>query len=205
MPGSAYRADRRAARSRLLGPLIAVVAFAATAVLAVALSRPLDDVLSRPRLHPALLANACTTADIHTWLGMSASPHPVLGDRSTYYTLEFTNVSRRTCVLDGYPGVAAYTGRHQIGSAATLDTAIRPSAVTLAPGATAHATLTATGGPGTATCREVTAPELRIYLPHILTADLVPWRGPACSRQGARFLSVAPVEARPGIPGAPQY
>ena len=76
---------------------------------------------------------------------------PPLG---TYYTLEFTNVSDRTCSLYGYPEVSAYrdsadTGR-QIGGAAIRNTSVRPQPVMLAPGATAHAVLrvTVTASPG---------------------------------------------------------
>jgi hypothetical protein len=123
------------------------------------------------------------------------------------YTLEFTNVSREACSLYGYPDVSAYTGERQVGNPATLDTSVRPSVVTLAPGATAHAVLryTRTAGLDAAACEQVTVPELRVYPPRAGGAVLVPLSIPACSRKGPNFLSVEPVQPRAGIPGFSGY
>jgi Protein of unknown function (DUF4232) len=210
MTRSAPSAAGAARSARYAGPLIAVAAFAGTAVLAVALTQSQHAVLSLPDrvVRNVAAVGRCTTTELDSWVGMAADSRPsgvapAKVGYPAYYTLEFTNVSRRTCFLSGYPGVWAYMGAQQIGSPATLDTSIRPVVVTLAPGATAHATLryTGTGGFQAAACRQVTASELRIDPPNLHDPVLIPWLGSACSRQGPRFLSVQPVEARPGIPG----
>ncbi len=185
--------------SRPAWQVIAVAAFAGTAALAVVLTRP----------QPSPVA-ACRTTGLDAWLGIAAGPGAVPRARASgsirsyaYYTLEFTNVSGQTCSLYGYPDVWAYTGERQIGSPATLDTSIRPSVVTLAPGATAHAVLryTRTAGFDEAACQQVTVPDLRVYPPRASGAVLVPLTIPACSRKGPGFLSVEPVQPRAGIPG----
>jgi hypothetical protein len=60
-----------------------------------------------------------------------------------FYPLDFTNTSGSTCTMYGYPGVAfvASPGGSQIGAPAGRRTGAAPAVVTVAPGATAHATL----------------------------------------------------------------
>jgi hypothetical protein len=187
--------------------VIAVAAFVATAVLAVTLTRPQLAALTG-------VAAACQAPGLEARLGVASDPGVVTrvstaGSARTdvYFTLEFTNISRQTCSLFGYPDVWAYSGGHQIGSPATADTSIRPRTVTLAPGATAHAVLryTVTASFDAAACRQVTVPELRVYPPRAGGAVLVPMTIPACSRKGPDFLSVQAVQPRAGIPGHPRY
>jgi hypothetical protein len=190
--------------------VVAIAAFAATATLSVVLTRPQPTSLAE-------VVAACRVAGLDAWLGVPAdsaagpgavpairADEPVHGNVS--YTLEFTNVSSQTCSLYGYPDVWAFTGERQIGSPATLDTSVRPSVVTLAPGATAHAVLryTRTGTLDSAACQQVTVPGLRVYPPRAGGAALVPLAIPACSRRGPNFLSVEPVQPRAGIPGLPR-
>jgi len=170
---------------------VAVVAFGGTAALAVVLTRaPGQAELTAENL-------ACTASALVTHV--DAAPDQGAVPPSTYL-LEFTNVSGRTCVLDGYPAVEVYAGGHQVGSPASLDTSVRPSTVTLAPGGTAHAALryTGTGQFGQAACGQVTASRLRVRAPNQAGDRFVPWHVPACSRRGAHFLSVAPIQPRPG-------
>jgi hypothetical protein len=196
--------------------VIAVVAFAGTAALAVTLTR----VPAHPN-HASLSSNLtlspCAASGLDAWVGLGTTGsasipgngHHVEAD-TTYYTLEFTNVSARSCSLYGYPEVAAYAGSEitgtQIGSPATQDTTIRPQPVTLAPGATAHSVLRVTGTDQfqPTACVRVTAPELRVMLPHQGLrgrSALVPIALPACSKKGPKFLSVQAIQPRPGIPG----
>jgi len=60
-----------------------------------------------------------------------------------FYPLDFTNTSGSACTMYGYPGVAfvASPGGSQIGAPAGRRTGAAPAVVTVAPGATAHATL----------------------------------------------------------------
>jgi len=193
--------------------VIAVVAFAGTAALAVTLSR----VPARPD-HASLSSNViqvpCATSGLEAWLGLAETPGSTsvtgTGDRlqpgGTYYTLEFTNVSARTCSLYGYPEVSAYADeRTQIGSAAAHDTSVRPQPVTLAPGQTAHSVLrvTSTETFEPTSCAQVTAPELRVMLPDQDRPAFVPIHLSACSKKGPRFLSVQAIQPRFGVPGFP--
>jgi len=199
--------------------VIAVAAFAGTAALAVTLTR----VPVRPA-HAALSSNLtlspCAASGLDASLGLGAAGSATIpgnGHRlqadSTYYALEFTNVSARACSLYGYPEVSAYAGSQmagtQIGSPATQDATIRPQRVMLAPGATAHSVLRVTGighfQP--AACARVTARELRVVLPDQGLRGspgrpaLVPIALPACSKKGPKFLSVQAIQPRPGVPG----
>jgi len=205
--------------SHITWRVIAVLAFAGTAALAVALTR----VPARPAhaaLSSSLTLSPCSTSVLDAWVGLGMTEsasipdngHHLQGD-TTYYTLEFTNVSARTCSLYGYPEVSAYVGSGvtgaQIGSPATHDTVIRPRPVMLAPGATAHSVLrvTGTGQFQSAACARVTAPELRVTLPDQglqgsrVRSAFVPITLPACSKPGPEFLSVQAIQPRPGIPG----
>ena len=196
--------------------VIAVVAFAGTAALAVTLSR----VPARPdraSLSSNLTQSPCATSGLEAWLGLASTTGSTsvtgTGDRlepgGTYYTLEFTNISARTCSLYGYPEVSAYAGDQaggtQIGSAAAHDTSVRPQPVMLAPGQTAHSVLrvTSTQTFQSTVCAQVTASELRVMLPDRVRAAFVPIHLPACSKKGPQFLSVQAIQPRAGIPGIP--
>jgi hypothetical protein len=203
--------------------MAAVAAFVGTAVLAIALTRV--PVRQNAALSSDLSARVCATSGLEAWLGLGTAASGGAGRaggagvrlaNSTYYTLEFTNVSDRTCSLDGYPEVSAYrdglvsggqfaggqlAGR-QIGSAAIRDTSVRPKPVMLAPGATAHAVLrvvvTVTSRP--AGCAPVTAEELRVTLPRQGRPSIVPAHIPVCAKSHVS-LSVQAIQARPGVPG----
>jgi len=193
--------------------MAAIAAFAGTAALAIILTRA----PARPdaALSSDVTGHACPTSELEAWLGLGAAGAGATGDTGiqaaggTYYTLEFTNVSRRSCSLYGYPEVSAYAdGRavgardSQIGMAAIRDTSVRPQPVMLAPGATAHAVLRVmvVSAPP-AGCAQVTSGELRVTLPHQGLSAFVPAHIPVCSRKGRASLSVQAIQARPGVPG----
>jgi hypothetical protein len=216
MPRSARRAGRYRSRRGASGDgtgrgtawrLVAVAAFAATAALAVVLAKA-PGPLSLERGTPesaALSADtiACTTAGLDARIGAGPERGSAAASgftpRVEYFTLEFTNVSHRTCVLEGYPHVDVYVGSRQVGSPATLDTAVRPRTVTLVPGATAQATLryTGTGTFGRA-CHRIIPSWLRVAPPGQRAGALFPWRNPACAHNGPDFLSVQAVQPRFG-------
>lgn len=185
--------------------LAAVVAFAGTAALAVALThgpaRP-----AKATLSSNLTSGPCAASGLRAWLGLAGNG----ASSGTMVTLEFTNVSERTCSLYGYPQVSAYAGSpasgSQIGSAAVRDTSVRPRPVTLTPGATAHSVLRLAGPRSfqPTACGQVTAPELRVIVPVVgqgTRPAFVPIRVAACSKKGPAFLSVQAIQPRPGIPG----
>ena len=195
--------------------MVAVAAFVGTAVLAIGLTRapaPSDASLSY-----GLPGRACPTSGLEAWLGVgaasaasaaapgSASPAGAYPGHETYYTLEFTNVSNRTCSLFGYPEVSAYrdspVAGGRIGGTAIRDTSVRPKPVMLKPGATAHAVLRVAGDIMLAGCTQVTAEELRITLPRQDRPSFVATHIPVCSERGHATLSVQAIQSRPGIPG----
>ena len=201
--------------------MAAVAAFFGTAALAIALSRaPADNGIS---LSSELSGQVCSPSGLEAWLGLggagaaspgaaspgAASPPGAYSPGKTFYTLEFTNVSDRTCSLYGYPEVSAYRDNPvagglaggPIGGSAIRDTSVRPKPVMLQPGATAHAVLRVTSTTQPAGCAEVTAGELRIMLPRQAQPSFVPAHIPVCSHRGHVSLSVQAIQARPGVPG----
>ena len=128
------------AAARLGWRVAAVVAFGATAALAVTLTRgaPMHAALTSARSHDA--APRCAASGLRVSLG--AVPAAATGVRQglTSYALDFTNVSDVKCELRGYPAVAAYLGSGvQVGNAAAADTTATAHRVVLAPGETARA------------------------------------------------------------------
>jgi hypothetical protein len=114
-------------------------------------------------------APRCATDGLVIWLDTQASR----AAGSTYYKLELTNLSGHACTLLGYPGVSAVDlNGHQLGSAASRNSAHPARLVTLASGATAVAVLQivdAHNFPG-ATCRPATAAGPRVYPPGQIVA-----------------------------------
>ena len=213
----------------------AVAAFAGTAALAVTLTRA-------PARPQAALSSkvTCSSSGLQAWLGLGSGSSGIGtttggtttggavsgGAQGTYYTLEFTNVSHRTCRLYGYPEVSAYAASEmagaqgggaqetdvqgaagQIGGVAIPDTAVRPQPVTLQPGQTAHAVLrvASTGSTKPSACAQVMAQEIRVIPPgqgmSRAGAAVFDVRVPVCAARGHPSLSVQPVLARPGTPG----
>jgi hypothetical protein len=137
-------------------------------------------------------AAACTTPGLVVWLDTQGNGTA----GSIFYTLEFTNLSARTCTLKGYPGVSAVNlAGHTLGSAAGRDHATTPHLITLVPGATATAVLriVEAGNFPTAACHQVTAAGLRVYPPNLTTSKVVPFPFSACSSTGPVYLSVRAV------------
>jgi hypothetical protein len=143
----------------------------------------------------------CAASALQVWIGLPGSG----AAGHTYYPLEFTNVSRRTCDLYGYPGVSAIRAGHQMGNAASRNPAVPLRTVRLQPGVTASTVLALTDlgvlSPGA--CHPVTAGELRVYPPDQYQADYIAFSFPACSKAGPSYLSIEPIRPGVGIPGHP--
>jgi hypothetical protein len=125
--------------------------------------------------------STCATTDLKVTL-VTSSGGAAAG--STFYPLNFTNVSTSSCVLDGYPGASFVTpSGGPIGDPADRNTGVIPVPVTLAPGATAHATLQVVDAQNysAATCDPVTAHWLRIYPPSQTTAVEVSFTTLVCA------------------------
>jgi hypothetical protein len=146
----------------------------------------------------------CTPAGLRVRLDTTAASVAA----GTYYVpLEFTNTTSAACALTGYPAVALTSGvsGNQIGTEAALDRSVPASAVTLAPGATAHAWLgiASTAGYPARTCKPVTAAGLRVVVPGSETASYLADRVPACKHAvpGSGILVVRPVQPGPARRG----
>lgn len=143
----------------------------------------------------AASAPRCTTARLEVWLGLGLGGGTA---GSTFYPLEFSNVSHSACTLNGFPGVSAVgSGGGQIGSAAGRNNQ-HHGTVTLAPGATAHAILRVLDA-GAVCSSPVTATSLKVFPPGATRSEPIPFSFAACSHKGV--LVVGPVRAGVGIPG----
>jgi len=192
------------AAARLGWRVAAVVAFGATAALAVTLTRgaPMHAALISARNHDA--APRCAASGLRISLGAVPAAATGLHRGPTSYVLDFTNVSDAKCDLLGYPAVAAYLAGGQVGNAAAPDTTATAHRVVLAPGETARAAVIASAA-GSASaaaggCRPVIATGLRVTPPGESAARFIRHSLLACSAAGPRapvFLRVRAVQPYP--------
>lgn len=186
---------------RLGWRVAAIAAFAATAALAVSLSQggstpaALTSAKHVTKQRAAAGAPRCAASRLRISVGTAASTG-ASALRVTGYRLEFTNVSGVTCTLSGYPEVAAYRGDGaQIGNEAGRDTSVAARHIVLAPGASAHAAITASVSRGP--CHPVVAAGLRVAPPGQKAASYIRHTLRACSAAGPRapvFLRVRAVQ-----------
>lgn len=146
----------------------------------------------------------CATSGLQAWLGVGAGGAAA---GSVSYPLELTNVSGRTCYVYGYPGVSASHAGHQAGSSARRVTSPNAPerAVTLRPGATAHAVVTIAdvGAYPSSQCHPVTADGIKVIPPDEYSAITIPFSIRACSAKGPAYLHVQYLQPGTGIPGYP--
>jgi hypothetical protein len=152
-----------------------------------------------PAVGSAVAASAprCATSSLVIWLDTQGSG----AAGSSYYNLEFTNLSAHACTLLGYPGVSGIdlAGR-QLGSAAGRNPEHSATAVTIGARATAHSVLRIVDASNypSSTCSQTTAAGLRVYPPGQTASKAVPYPFLACSRSGPGYLSVEAVQAGQG-------
>jgi hypothetical protein len=174
-----------AARRILAG---AAVACAAALAPAAALASPAAHAVAARTATPS-----CATSGLDVWLDTQGKA----AQGTTYYNLEFTNLSGISCSLFGYPGVSAVTLTGTSLGSASFPSGGTPHTVTLANGATAHAVL---GITGTASfpppqCHPVTAAGLRVHPPGQTKSKVVPFPFAACSKSGPIYLTTRPVQS----------
>jgi len=165
----------------------AAVACAAALAPAAALASPGPQAGAAPAATPP-----CATSGLDVWLNTQGSG----ASGRTFYYLEFTNLSGRSCHLFGYPGLSGVTlNGTQIGSAASRYGITPHTTVTLANGATTHALVGVVnaGVIPAPQCHPVTASGLRVYPPNQTQSRVVPYPFPACSRTGPVYLFIGPV------------
>ena len=167
-------------------------------------SKPVTVPSSAPASGGGAVPAACRSGS----LAMTIDPSQANGAAgSTYYPLNFTNRSTKTCEMYGYPGVSFVTAGSgsgkQIGAAAQRSTAFAKLAVRLGPGSSAHAWLKVTVAanyPASA-CDPVTADWLKVYPPEETDAGYVSQRFSACGSASAPLLTILPVRAGKGAVG----
>lgn len=197
------------ARGSLVWHVAMAMAFGATAVLAVTLSRatPVNAALTSAgtgATHAVSPAQAAGTARCAAaGLRLSLGPGARLTTVTTRYQLEFTNVSGVPCAVAGYPRVAAYRGDGvQVGPAAD-DTSVVVRLVLLARGQTAHAVLDASVP--APRCRPVRVSGLRVVTPGETTVRYVRRPLTTCVARGAargqNYLLVSAIQPGAGSGG----
>jgi hypothetical protein len=140
------------------------------------------------------------TADLRVWLGIGAGEAAA---GSTYYPLEFTNISGHTVTIRGFPGVSATNSSGQLGSPAGWEHTAPPATVTLANGATAHTTLQIADVANFGGVKSATATALKIYPPNQRAATLITYTFRALAVKGPVYMEViGPIGPGAGIPGS---
>jgi hypothetical protein len=147
----------------------------------------------------------CTTGDLDVWLNTSGNG----AAGSTYFNLEFTNLSAHACTVSGYPGVSAVGfSNQQLGIAASHNPQQPVSVVTLSSGSTKAGTqgfqtgntatvvlaITEAGNYSPSACHAVVAEGLRVYPPDQTASKMVPYPFVACSKRGPLILHVEAIQ-----------
>jgi hypothetical protein len=136
----------------------------------------------------------CHSGQTLIWIGLGLGG----GTAGTiFYPLEFTNISKHTCTLFGFPSITALnrSGR-QVGRSSRRLTS-RHRVITLRPGSTAHSSLGIIEA-GNLCSKPVNASTLRIRAPHQARTTRLPFPTQQC--RGKRVLVAGPVRAGVGIP-----
>lgn len=162
------------------GPTTSVTAAAAAATTKAAAASTLTTAAGATT---TLQQDGCVVGELRVTLGQAQG-----AAGSTELPLVFTNVSGRTCVLDGFPGVSYVQGGAdgaQVGAAATRSGA-SAGAVTLAPDSTATAMVRAVEVQNypADTCAPTPVAGLRVYPPNDTGSIYVPYATTGCSKTG---------------------
>ncbi len=188
------------------GSKASTAATAATTGASAASSAPQPTAATTPATPPSSpSAPACSPADLSAAVNSSRGGAAA---GSTYYPLNFTNTSKSSCYLYGYPGVSFVTSPSgsQIGEPASRNPAVAPSTVILSPGGTAHVTIQVVDALNysKSDCKPVTAHWLKVYPPGQFTALYVKFSSLTCSAQlPAKLGSPLTVDAVKGGQGQP--
>ncbi|HVA52610.1 MAG TPA: DUF4232 domain-containing protein [Acidimicrobiales bacterium] len=153
----------------------------------------------------AAATRACATSDLVIWLNTVGNG----AAGSSYYDLNFTNLSPHACTLVGYPGVSGVSlTNRQVGGSAARNNTIAPAVITLTSALSARGLLSAAmqntatvilqitevGNFPSATCREVSAAGLRVYPPGQSRSKIVAFPFAACAKVGPRYLHVEAIQ-----------
>lgn len=176
---SSTKCSRRSRRRLAMATAAGLAASAATSLLiSTAASASASSASGTP---------ACTSSSLRVTKGASQ------GTAGSVYTdIVYTNISRHTCHLYGYPGESLLTASgRQIGAAATHPVNVFLRLVTLTPGARARTTLRVVdaGNYPPSTCRPVPSAWLRVYPPNTTRPTLLRYRSTGCANPAVKLLS----------------
>jgi hypothetical protein len=147
----------------------------------------------------------CTTGDLVVWLDTMGNG----AAGSSYFNLEFTNVSAHSCAVSGYPGVSAVNvAGTQIGSAAGHNAEHPATLITLTSAAaggglggfSSHNTatvilqITVAGNYSKSTCGPVVSAGLRVYPPDQTASKIIPYPFATCAKHGPLILHVESIQ-----------
>lgn len=138
-------------------------AAAATAALALGIGSAVWATSSASASAAPAAIPGCTTGNLAVWVNAD-SENGAAG--TTFFNLDFTNISGHTCHLFGYPGVSATNANgKQLGSPARRDNGVPAKFVNIPPGGTAHSTLGYVDVVVDPTCHPATASFLKVFPP----------------------------------------
>src|ERR1700722_14051756 len=169
-----------------------VVAIAAAAVAGLAISTAAYAATSSgTAATSAASIPRCTASDLGVWLAVDQG-NGTAG--TSYYPLEFTNLSHHTCYLYGYPGVSARDRNgHQLGSPADWGSLRGARIVNLRPGATAHTLLgnhDVLSNPEPASHKDKSVVGPGVNPPGQRSAPHAAFSFPVCSHRGLIYMSI---------------
>jgi hypothetical protein len=133
----------------------------------------------------------CATTDLKLAVGQFNGAAGTI-----FYPLDFTNTSSSACTMYGYPGVAFVSapGGSQIGAPAKRRSPPVPAVVTLAPGATAHATLAVSDVLiGNNCVHKVQVKWVQVYPPDQFSALFAGLNRPGCADKSLVTMGVTTV------------
>jgi hypothetical protein len=146
---------------------------------------------------PVTSAVSCSTSSLNVKQGLAQG---YAG--GVYEVIDFTNTSNSPCSLLGYPGVSLVTGppHTQIGLAAKRSTTSgQVKLITLAPGATANATLQIVDALNfpSSTCGPAKAAALKVYPPNQTAPVYLANTSETCTKS-VQTMNIGPVQAGSG-------
>jgi hypothetical protein len=178
--------------------ILRALALACTAILLPSAALAAPAMTAGPALASAPAApHRCSTASLEVWLGLGPGG-AALG--STFYPLEYSNITHHACRLSGSQSVSALSASgKRIGRAAAGP---KGHVITLQPGGTAHAILQVGDAGIRHGCRLVTARGLRVFPPgRRRPAEIFGFSFQACRNRGISVLGLGPVRRGTGVPG----
>lgn len=189
---------------RAIAVVTAIVAVGIALTWTLAATSSASSAASPAGAKPTAAASAprCAASDLGVWV---ATNQTNVAAGTQLMPIEFTNLSRHTCTLEGFPGVSAIGANgKQLGSPAVWVHAVKATLVKLVPSATGYAML-AYSDVVTSNCPSASkraAAELRVYAPGETNPDYAFWSLETCTAPGqTSFLRVRVIAPGIGVLG----